>query len=359
MAAKSGFTPPGRLGNPDINFLDEPRLHPELRKALIAANFQDMLPAKWPTDLKELHPLLGEQHDATNAMYSMTPLGLPGDEHEPDVGPEEVTIDGPDGNKIILYVFRPVTKEPTPCVIYTHGGGMTIISTNVPPHMRWAKSMALKGVVAIVTDFRNAWSKEKHNPFPAGLNDCVAAVKWVDAHKSDLNISNIVLQGESGGGNLACATALRANREGWVDKIAGVYAYVPYVSGKYNLSHEEKLKQFPSMVENDRYIINCAGMESMSQYYSPGDMDKAEAWPVNATEKELKGLPPHILSMDELDPLRDDGLAYFRKLSAAGVKVAAEVNLGLPHGAALLFRIALNDAHEKILRQIVSFAKSL
>lgn len=359
MAAQSGYTPPGRLGDASLKFLDDARLHPELHKTLVAINFQDMLPPSWPTDLQELHPLLGEQHEATNAMYSMTPLGLPSDEHEPNIEPEEITIDGQDGNKITLYIFRPVSKEPTPCVIYTHGGGMTIISTNSPPHMRWAKSMAVKGVVAIVTDFRNAYTKEKHNPFPAGLSDCVAAVKWVDAHRSDMNISKIVLQGESGGGNLACATALRAKREGWVDKIAGVYAYVPYVSGQYGLSKQEKLKQFPSMVENDNYIINCASMASMASYYSPENMDKPEAWPLNAKEEDLKGLPPHILSMDELDPLRDEGLAYFRKLTAAGVKTAAEVNLGLPHGAALLFRIALNDAHEKILRQIVSFAKSL
>lgn len=359
MPSPSGYTPPGRLGNPSMKLLEDPRLHPDLYKALVAANFKDMLPASMPTDPKESHPIIGEQHEQTNVMYKMTPLGLPGDENEPNVGPEEITIDGPDGNKIILYVFRPVSKEPAPCVIYTHGGGMTIISTNSPPHMRWAKTMAIMGCVAIITDFRNAYTKVKHNPYPIGLNDCVAAVKWIDAHKKDLRISKIILQGESGGGNLACATALRANREGWVDKIAGVYAYVPYISGKYGLSHEEKLKHFPSMVENDNYIINTPSMASMCFYYSPDNMDQPEAWPLNAQEKDLKGLPPHMLSMDELDPLRDEGMAYFRKLTAAGVKAAAEVNLGLPHGAALLFRVALNDAHEKILRQTVAFAKSL
>lgn len=186
MAANTGYTPLRRLGNPDLKFLDDKRLHPELHKTLVAINFQGMLPASLPTDLKKLRPLVGEQHEATNALYSMTPLGLPSDEQEPNIEPEEITIDGQDGNKINLYIFRPVSKEPTPCVIYTHGGGMTIISTDMPPHMRWAKSMAIQGIVAVVTDFRNAYTKQKDNPFPAGLNDCVAAVKWVDAHKSDL-----------------------------------------------------------------------------------------------------------------------------------------------------------------------------
>lgn len=167
------------------------------------------------------------------------------------------------------------------------------------------------------------------------------------------------MQGERGVGNLARATALRAKREGWVEKISGVYACVPYISGQYGLSKKKKLKQFSSMVENDNYIINCASMASMSAYYSTEDMDNPEAWPLNVKEEDLKGLPPHMLSMDELDPLRDEGMAYFCKLTAAGVKRAAEVNLGLPHGAALLFRIALNDAHEKILRHIVISTKSL
>ena len=79
-------------------------------------------------------------------------------------------------------------------------------------------------------DFRNAYTKAAYNHFPKGLNDCAAAVKWIVANKEKLRVRNIVCQGESGGANLACATALKANREGWVKDIAGVYGIVPYIS---------------------------------------------------------------------------------------------------------------------------------
>lgn len=136
-------------------------------------------------------------------------------------------------------------------------------------------------------------------------------------------------------------------------------AVIPYISGKYGLSKQDKLKQLPSLIENDTYIIHGPSMAGMAYYYSPDNMDNPLAWPLNATEADLKGLPPHFLSMDELDPLRDEGIAYHRKLVAAGVRSVGEVNLGFPHGAPLLFRQALKDPHEKIQRQVVAFAESL
>lgn len=102
-------------------------------------------------------------------------------------------------------------------------------------------------------------------------------------------------------------------------------------------------------------------MAGLAYYYSPepGQLEDPLAWPYHAAEKDLKGLPPVMLSMDELDPLRDEGMALYRKLVAAGVRATAEVNLGTIHGVALMSRQFLPDVSDKIVRHIVAFAKSL
>jgi acetyl esterase len=85
---------------------------------------------------------------------------------------------------------------------------------------QWAKSLASIGLVVIIVDFRNARTLEGYNQFPIGLNDCAEAVKLIAAHK-ELNIEKIVLQGESGGGNLVLVTALKRSRyiESAIDRV--------------------------------------------------------------------------------------------------------------------------------------------
>ena len=63
--------------------------------------------------------------------------------------------------------------------------------------------------------------------FPAGLDDCAAGLQWVNDNKDKLNIDKVVVSGESGGGNLSCATALKALKDGKIDQIQGVYAMCP------------------------------------------------------------------------------------------------------------------------------------
>jgi len=236
---------------------------------------------------------------------------------------------------------------------------MAVISTYNPVHNRWCTSLALAGTVAISVDFRNSYTKEGHNPFPAGLNDCAAAAQYIAAHKSDFRISKLTLQGESGGGNLALATALKANKEGWIHSIAGVFGYVPYISYAWGWPEDRLRKELPSCVENNGHMIGIKTSELMGHYYTPTKEDSTNplAWPYHATEEELRGLPPHRLVMDELDPLRDEGMAYYRKLVAAGVEAAAQVNLGVTHAAGLMFRQALPEVHHAVVDSVVAFAK--
>lgn len=235
---------------------------------------------------------------------------------------------------------------------------MAVIRTINKVHTRWLTSLALAGVVAIAVDFRNAYTPSTHNPFPAGLNDCVAGVQYIAAHKSDLGISKLIIQGESGGGNLALATALKANKEGWVASISGIYATCPYISYAWGWPKERLLKELPSCVASDGYFLEMKGMEIMGHYYTPAsDQTNPLAWPYHATAADLEGLPPHYLAMEELDPLRDEGMAYYRKLVGAGVPAAAHVNLGVIHGSTLIFRQALPELYQAAVDSVAAFAK--
>lgn len=346
---------------------DEPRLLPRIRRALErhypgddGSNRAETFTV--PSDPAGMHDFVGTIDASMNKLYDEMRVDLPRDAQEPEMTPEEILIDGLDGNEVILYVFRAPGREMSarPAVVYVHGGGMIFGKTLARPHVRWCESLARRGCVVVAVDFRNAYTPEKHHPFPAGLNDCVAAVRYIAAHKTELGISKVVLEGESGGANLVLATALRAKREGWIDDIAGVFAYCPSIGGEaHSWSKEEVREKLPSMVENSRFILDWSLLKPLAEYYSPNDMRNSLAWPYWATETDVRGMPPHAFSFDELDPLRDEGVAYFRTMVAAGVDATADTNLGATHGSALVFRADIPRLFDKILGQVVAFVDGL
>jgi acetyl esterase/lipase len=109
-----------------------------------------------------------------------------------------------------------------------------VITTVNQIHLAFCKSLALSGLVVVMVDFRNAYLKGKHNPFPTGLNDCAAAAKYIGENKAEVGMKSLITYGESGGGNLALAIALKAKKEGWINLIDGVYGMIPYISGGYS-----------------------------------------------------------------------------------------------------------------------------
>lgn len=356
----------GRLRDRDTTVQEDPRTLPELAKLLreLKLGGHNHSPRREVPDIQELEPTVRAVHEGFSALYDSLPNELPEDKHESEVDQTELTIDGVDNNSIKLHVFRPKSSvgKVLPAICYIHGGGMTVLDTANKVHLRWCMSLALQGTVAIAIDFRNAWGPNgEHRPFPAGLNDCAAAVRYIAGHKAELGIGKLIVQGESGGGNLTLATALKANREGWIGDIDGVYACVPAISSAYGWTEEEKLRSFPSLVECEGYLLNLSGMTEMTAWYAgvEGSLTNPLISPVCASEESMKGLPPHVISVDELDPLKDEGIAYFRKLTKAGVSATAQVNFGITHAASLMFRQALPEVHRKAVREIAAFAKSV
>jgi acetyl esterase/lipase len=268
------------------------------------------------------------------------------------------TIAGGDGNDVTLYISRPDgVSGALPGVVHLHGGGMAISRADDPGYLKLREYLASTGVIVIGVEFRNSGGKFGPHPFPAGLNDCAAATQWVSANRAELGISHLIVSGESGGGNLTLTVAHKAKREGWLHEVAGFYAQCPYISNRWS----ENCDDLPSMKENDGYFISLQQLAVLASLYDPTNSHGADAtcWAYVASDAELSGLPPHVISVNELDPLRDEGLAYYRRLLRAGVPTVGRMVLGTCHGGDLMFPGAMPEVFEASMRDVSAFAKSL
>src|SRR5205823_7644994 len=134
----------------------------------------------------------------------------------PSKGVDVSTIEftsAPDGNTVKIQFVRPQTDEILPCVYYIHGGGMASLSCFDGMYRSWARIIAHQGVAVAMVDFRNCMtpsSAPEVAPFPAGLNDCVAGLRFIVAQAAALRMDpdRIIVAGERGGGNLPLATGL-------------------------------------------------------------------------------------------------------------------------------------------------------
>ncbi len=349
---------PGRLGNPDMLLKTDPRADPRMVAAMVPLGL-DGAPEPAPVDINSPSDELLEY-----AMAAEEGFGMLGDilgTNAPAITNVErrtEVIKGIDGNDVSLYIHTPTDADgPMPAIVHTHGGGMAILEASNAQYVRWRDELASTGLVVVGVEFRNAGGKLGPHPFPAGLNDCFSGLKWTHENRDALGVSKIVISGESGGGNLSLATTLKASGEGALDMVDGVYAQCPYISGVY----ADKDPALPSLYENDDYFLNCSMLGSMVRMYSPdgsADTDPL-AWPYHADVADLQGLPPHVISVNQLDPLRDEGLAYFQKLLAAGVSASSRTVNGTCHAGDCLFRDAMPEVYLGTIRDINSFANSL
>ena len=242
----------------------------------------------------------------------------------------------PDGNNIKIQYIRPDTDEKLPCVYYIHGGGMMISSCFDELYAAWGRCMARQGVAVAMVDFRNAmWASSAPEiaPFPAGLNDCVSGLKWIHANAEELNIDNeqIIIAGESGGGNLTIATGLKLKQDGDIGLIKGLYALCPYIAGHWPLPEN------PSSEENEGILLSLHTEQEFSQGALIYGIDAYKnkdplAWPSFATADDVKGLPKTYIIVNECDPLRDEGVNFYRLLREADVDAQCRQVMGSVHG---------------------------
>jgi acetyl esterase len=261
----------------------------------------------------------------------------------------------PDGNTINIRFVRPAGSDVLPCVYYIHGGGMQIMSCYDGNYRAWARMIAAQGVAVAMVDFRNALvpsSVPEVAPFPAGLDDCVSGLRWVATQPGELRVdpARIVVAGESGGGNLTLATGLKLKRDGDLGLISGLYALCPFIAGRW------PMEESPSSTENDGILLNLHSNRWAMAYGMPElDRHNPLAWPGFSTEDDVRGLVPTVISVNECDPLRDEGVNFYRLLLRAGVPARCRQVMGTIHGTEV-FPIACPDISRDTAASIALFA---
>lgn len=335
----------------------DPRIDPRI-KVLLAA-----MPSFGAPDVSSRDELLAQANspealagiDAYRAMMGICDT----EEAAPTAGLRihvEQVVSQPDGNTINLRVMRPDTDEVLPCVYYIHGGGMASLSCFDGNYSGWGKLIAARGVVVVMVDFRNAVSPSslpEVAPFPAGLNDCVSGLKWVHANAAALGVdtSRVVVAGESGGGNLTLATGLRLVADGDIGLVSGLYALCPYIAGQW------PTPECPSSTENNGIFLDLHNNRGAMGYgIEAFEARDPQAWPSFATEDDVRGFPPTVISVNECDPLRDEGINFYRLLLRAGVAARARTVLGTTHGIEVM-PIACPDITKAAIADLVTFAR--
>jgi acetyl esterase/lipase len=269
----------------------------------------------------------------------------------------EDIVSSPDGNTIKVQVIRPDSDETLACVYYIHGGGMVSMSSFQGNYRAWGRVIASKCVVVVLVEFRNAVvpsAVSEIAPFPAGLNDCISGLKWTaaNASKHGIDPSKIIVCGESGGGNLTLATGIKLKRDGELGLVKGLYAMCPYIAGHW----PDEL--YPSSIENNGIFLNVNSNRAAMGYgieaFESGD---PLAWPGFATQEDVTGFPPTVISVNECDPLRDEGIAFYRLLLAAGVTARGRTVLGTMHGVEVFPPLCPEISHSTAA-DIAVFAQS-
>ncbi len=233
---------------------------------------------------------------------------------------------------------------------------MQFLSAFDDNYQAWGRIIAAEGVAVAMVDFRNALhasSAPEVAPFPAGLNDCVSGLRWVCANASSLGIDldRIIVAGESGGGNLTLATGLKLKQDGDAGLIKGLYAVCPYIAGQW------PLPQNPSTYENDRIFLNLNNNRAAMAYgIEAFEARNPLAWPGFATADDVKGLPPVVISVNECDPLRDEGVNFYRLLIQNGVAARCRQVMGTIHGTEV-FPALCPDISRSTASDIANFAR--
>ncbi len=349
---------PGRLGDPDRVLRTDPRADPRMVAALAEFGYDEAprpAPVTAESPLEEILGFLAAVEPGYEGLFAALLADLPPIE---DVDRRTEVIKGVDDNDINLFIHRPKNASgPLPCVYHIHGGAMVLLEAAGTLATRWRDELSAADMVVVGVEFRNGAGQLGNHPFPAGLNDCMSGLQWTFDHKASLGISKIVVSGESGGGNLTLAATLKAKKDDKLEQIDGVYAMCPYISKAW----ANKIQELPSLYENDDYFLNCSMMGACAVAYDPRQENDHNplCWPYFAEPQDLQALPPHVISVNELDPLRDEGLKYYEMLMAAGVSVYSRTVNGTCHAGDMMLRKALPEVFAATIRDIKGFADSL
>tara|TARA_B100000614_G_scaffold246196_1_gene251978 strand:+ start:497 stop:1522 length:1026 start_codon:yes stop_codon:yes gene_type:complete len=230
------------------------------------------------------------------------------------------TLPGPSG-PVPIRVYADKEERGLPIVIYCHGGGWMMGS--VDTHDNTCRSIAKKaGVIVIAPDYGLAPEK----PYPKGLDDVYATLVWGWKNATELggDPQKIFIAGDSAGGNLAAATAIRA-RDSQGPPLAGQILIYPALN--LNEFNTGSYSMF-----SDGYYLTRRYMEKFRACYVPNPVDRLSPMVSPLLAPDLKNLPPAFIVTAQFDVLRDEGNDYAHRLKKNGIMVNMVEVKGVIHG---------------------------
>jgi acetyl esterase/lipase len=225
------------------------------------------------------------------------------------------------GRGLDVRLFQPPGRaKPSRAILYMHGGGFVFGDIGLT---NWICSglAARTGMLVASLGYRLAPGAR----FPAAVEDCYEALKWLHARSEDFGIdpAHIGVAGESAGGNLAAGLCLVSRERGGphIDFQSLIYPALDMTSGSPSIRENANA---PILTENAMKVFTACYLGSKDDAANP------LASPLLAAN--LAGLPPALIQVAEHDPIRDDGWRYAARLRAAGVPVRITEYAGAPHG---------------------------
>ncbi|MGH2937596.1 MAG: alpha/beta hydrolase [Solirubrobacterales bacterium] len=228
----------------------------------------------------------------------------------------EVSAPGPDGD-VGLRVYVPTADQGLPVLVWIHGGAFAF---GEPDYFDSSCSELADRATALVVsvDYRLA----PEHPFPAGVEDSYAALRWVAEQISEFggDPDRIAIGGDSAGGGIAAAVALMARDRSGPSLVYQLLAY----------------PALDDIVSNDEFsdvqVINRPVYEHFWNLYAATPEDHENPYCVPIKAADLSGLPPAFVVVPAVDAMRDSQVHYAERLAEAGVPTRCEVYPGTAHG---------------------------
>ena len=256
----------------------------------------------------------------------------------PDVAAvESHEASGPHGT-IPLRLYRPLGSVPgraLPALVYFHGGGWVI--GDLDTHDTLCRELTNGSGCAVVSvDYRLG----PEQVFPAAVDDCIAAARWVREHAARLQLdaTRLAVGGDSAGGNLAAVVALAARASGDLPLAFQLLIYPA----------TDQHRNAPSHAENgEGYLLTRDTMAYFTGHYIDDTAHYADWRASPLLHADLSGLPPALVLTAGYDPLRDEGRAYAERLTAAGNRATYVCFDRMIHGFITMGRV-LDEANTAV-----------
>jgi len=243
-----------------------------------------------------------------------------------DVDQRWVTVPCEYGDVAVRIVTPPGISGPLPVVLYIHGGGWVL--GNAATHDRLVRELAVGAHAAVAFV---EYDRSPEAQYPVAIEQAYAAARWITRHGADegLDAARMSVAGDSVGGNMTAAVAIMSKQRGDVSFIHQSM-YYPVTDAAQNTDSYSEFANGP--------FLTAKAMAWFWDCYLPEALLRSEitASPLRASIDELQGLPPALVIVDENDVLRDEGEAYARKLTAAGVPTTSLRVNGIIHDFMML-----------------------